>query len=77
MPKTYVAQKVNNLNGVSFSVDEEGKLTSVTAVCEVNYGSMGQMETIDILALLNAGEKQKAQAFYDKVMQKVSQAILD
>lgn len=76
MPKTYVAQKISNLSGVSFAADEEGKLTSIITVCEVNYGEMGQMETVDILPLLTDSEKQKAQVFYDKVMQKVTQAIL-
>jgi len=77
MPKTYVAQKINNLNGVSFSVDGEGKITGITAVCEVGYGDMEQMDTIDILSMLNEGEKQQAQRFYNGVMAKITQAILE
>ena len=77
MPKTYVAQKINNLNGVSFSVDGEGEITGITAVCEVGYGDMEQMETVDILSMLNAGEKQAAQRFYNGVMAKIVQTIIE
>ena len=76
MAKTLVAQNVANMNAINFAVDKEGKLTAITVVCEVNYGELGMMETVDVFPSLNDGEKAVAQKFYDKAKNKVEAIIL-
>ena len=67
MVKTYTAQSVGVNHDWDFSVDSDGKITAMVVRAEVNYGTMGMTESLDIWELLNSDQKAKMQFIYDKV----------
>ena len=67
MAKTYTATSVGKNHDWDFSVDDAGQITAMNVRSEVNYGSMGMTESLDIWQLLNSDQKAKMQFIYDKV----------
>ena len=67
MLKTYTANKVGKNHDWDFSVDNDGKITAINVGAEVNYGSMGMTESLDIWSLLDTTQKERIQSIYDKV----------
>ncbi len=67
MAKTYTADKVSKNHDFDFSVDDAGNITKMVIKAEVNYGTRGFMESLDIWPMLNQTQKDKVQQVYDKV----------
>ena len=76
MAKTYTAQKVANIENIRFGIDASGNLTLIEVSCEVDYGTMGLYETIDLLPELTAMQKITAKAFYNNLKTKLEKVIL-
>ena len=76
MAKTLTAKNIASINSIRFEVDKVGNLAKVEVSCEVNYGTMGMMETVDLLPLLTASQKKAAKSFYDALKDKLEEAIL-
>jgi len=77
MVKTYIAQSASKNHDWNFSVDDTGNVTKMMIRAEINYGSMGRMEEIDIWGLLTDDQKVAAQAAYDKVAQIFNNEFLE
>jgi hypothetical protein len=67
MAKTFVAQSVGRNHDWDFSVDEDGNITAFVVRSEVNYGTMGMTEQLDLWPLLDERQKAKLQRGYDQV----------
>lgn len=67
MAKTYKAQSIQGNHDWDFSVDSEGDITSLVIRSEVNYGTMGMTEELDIYPHLSSTQKKELQEIYDKV----------
>ena len=76
MAKTFIAQSVGKNHDWDFSVDNEGNITAMNVRSEVNYGTMGMTESIDIWKLLNDIQKSQMQKVYDKVAEVFNKEIL-
>ena len=76
MVKTYTAQGVALNHDYDFSVDAQGNITGMVVKAEVNYGSMGRLETLNIWPLLNPGQKTAIQHAYNQIAQLFNQAFL-
>ena len=76
MQRTYTAKNITNINSVRFETNDAGKLTKIEVTCEVNYGTRGLAETIDILPQLTGAQKIAAKAFYDNLKAKLEKVIL-
>ena len=76
MPKTLIAKNIANINSIRFEADETGNLTKIEVTYEVNYGTMGMTETIDLLPQLTTSQKAAAKAFYDNLKSKLKAIIL-
>ena len=76
MPKTFTAQSIGSISNVRFEVDANSNITKLLVSCEVNYGTMGLHEEIDILPQLTADQKVIAQQLYNAIKSAVSTAIL-
>jgi len=77
MAKTYTADSVGKNHDWDFSVDDAGKITAMVIKAEVNYGTMGMVESLDIWPVLNAAQKVKAQEVYDLVKQWFNNQFLE
>ena len=64
-----MADKVGKNHDWDFSVDDTGNITALVIRAEVNYGSMGMMESLDIWPMLNATQKARIQEAYNLVAQ--------
>ena len=67
MVKTYTAQSVGKNHDWDFSCDENGQITKLVVKSEVNYGTMGMTEELDVWPKLNDAIKQAMQDAYDKI----------
>ncbi|MBI4282646.1 MAG: hypothetical protein HY672_04080 [Chloroflexi bacterium] len=67
MPKTVAAQNIADIRNLRFSVDDGGTLQGLEMTVEVNYGSFGATETLDVLPKLSAAQRTAAQALYDRL----------
>ena len=67
MPKTYTATSITRLAGLDFQVNGQGLLTGLWAKAEVNYGTKGQSETVNIWPLLTLAQQVAAQSLYNRV----------
>ena len=76
MPKTLIAKNIANINSIRFEADETGNLTKIEVTYEVNYGTMGMTETIDLLPQLTTSQKAAAKAFYGNLKSKLEAIIL-
>ena len=76
MAKTLIAKNIANIDSVRFEVDGAGNLTKIEVSCEVDYGTMGLSETIDLLPELTAMQKITAKAFYNNLKTKLEKVIL-
>jgi len=75
MPKTLVCKGFTNANVVKITA-EKGIVTNVSVDCEVNYGDMGQSETISIFSSLTDAQKTMLQGIFDKAIIRVGQVLL-
>lgn len=75
MVRTYTAQDIVGIGDFSFEV-EGSKIEGLTCQIEVNYGSRGMIEYVDLWAEFNPGQKQQVQALYDIIKSAVSRVIL-
>ena len=76
MTKTYTAKSIGKNHDWDFSVDEDSKITAINVKSEVNYGTMGMLESLDIWQLLSDAQKEKMQVIYDNVAQVFNKQIL-
>jgi len=77
MAKTLIAKNIANIGSIRFVADEAGNLTKIEVTCEVNYGTLGMTETIDLLPQLTTPQKKVAQNFYSNLKLKLEEVILD
>jgi len=77
MPKTYTAQSISAIGPITFVYDEAGNLTELNVTCEVNYGTFGLTETINILPhLTSPDEVGKADALYKAIKRELEKIYL-
>ena len=76
MPKTFTAKNIANISSVRFEVDENGNLTKIEVACEVNYGTLGLVETVDLLPQLTSPQKATARTFYNNLKSRLEAIIL-
>ena len=76
MARTYTAQSVGKNHDWDFSVDEKGKITALVIRSEVNYGTVGMMESLDIWGVLNTTQKARIQTAYDLINQRFNNQFL-
>ena len=67
MAKTYVAQSVSLNHDFDFTVDGNGNITKMVVKAEVNYGTLGMQEQLDIWPLLSAAQKVQIQQAYERI----------
>jgi hypothetical protein len=66
MAKTLVANRVKVTN-VSIGIDDAGQVNSLLATVEVNYGTVGQREDVQLIDSLTATQKTNLQSIANKV----------
>ena len=76
MAKTLIAKNIANISSIRFEADKTGNLTKIEVTCEVNYGTMGMTETIDLLPQITSSQKTAAKAFYGNLKSKLKAIIL-
>ena len=76
MGRTYIAKNIASIGSIRFEVDEAGNPTRIEVICEVNYGTMGLTETIDLLPQLTTPQKATAKTFYSNLKSKLEAIIL-
>ena len=76
MPRTATVQNIASILGISFTLDKKGELTGIPVNLELNWGTFGTNETIDIFPELNQGQKTAAQAFYDNLKRILEMKVL-
>lgn len=76
MPKTYVAKNIAAVNNINFVADAAGNLSAIKVSCEVNYGTFGQSEVVDMLPLLTATQAIRAKEFYQAIKAKLENIYL-
>jgi len=77
MPKTYTAQNIANIGPITFVYDEAGNLTELNVTCEINYGTFGLTETVNILPhLTSPDEVGKADALYKAIKRELEKIYL-
>ena len=76
MPKLLTATNISQIGGFQFVLNATGTVVSLVVSAEVNYGSRGQIERVDIWPLLTATQKTQAQALYNKVKQLLEEEFL-
>ncbi len=76
MAKTLTAQNIANISNIRFGTDADGNLTKIEVSCEVNYGTMGINQMVDLLPELTATQKTAAKAFYDSLKTKLGKVLL-
>jgi len=77
MPKTHIAQNIANIGTVGFVYDEAGKLKELNVTYEINYGTFGMAETLNILPHLSSPEIGKAEALYKAIKRELEKIYLD
>jgi hypothetical protein len=58
-------------------LDEESKLKELNVIAEVNYGTFGTTETVNILPHLATDEVDKAEALYKAVKRELEKMYLE
>jgi len=77
MPKVYTAQSISTIGPITFVYDEAGNLTELNVTCEVNYGTFGMTETVNILPhLTSPDEVGKADALYKAIKRELERIYL-
>jgi len=77
MPKTHVAQSIANIGAITFVYDGAGNLTELNVTCEINYGTFGLTETVNILPhLTSPDEVGKADALYKAIKRELEKIYL-
>jgi len=77
MPKTYTAQYIASIGSITFVYDEAGELKELNVECEVNYGTFGLTETVNILPhLTSPDEVGKADALYKAIKRELEKIYL-
>ncbi len=69
MAKTYIADKVIPNYDIDTTVDKNGKITAWVLNGDVNYGTRGMSESLDIWPLLTTAQKSTLQTIYNKMGQ--------
>lgn len=67
MPKTFTAQNLRQIEGLSFKVDKQGRVTGLGATVEVNYGGFGRSETLDVFPRLSPTQQAAVQSLYEQI----------
>jgi len=77
MPRTLTAQNIVNIGAINFVFDEAGELSELNVTVEVNYGTLGLTETVNILPLLPAPrETNRAKALYEAIKRELEEYYL-
>jgi hypothetical protein len=77
MAKTFTAQNIHSIDSINFVLDEEGRLKELNVTAEVNYGTFGMTETINILPHLKSpDEVGKAEALYKAIKKELEKIYL-
>jgi hypothetical protein len=77
MAKAFTAKNIASIGEVRFEVDRDGNLTKLEVTCEVNYGTFGVTETVDILPHLKSPDKVgKAEALYKAIKRELEKYYL-
>lgn len=66
MPKTLTAQNIRALNSIQFQV-KDNAVTAMVCQAEVNFGTLGINQTIDLWPLLTPGQQTKIQDVYNVI----------
>ncbi len=73
--KALTAQNIHSISNVRF-VTEGPAVTGIMVDCEVNYGTRGLNEQIDVWPLLTFDEKVSAQLLYESIGKSLDQEFL-
>jgi len=77
MPKTFTAQNIHSIGAVNFVFDEAGELKELNVTCEVNYGTFGMTETVNVLPhLTSPDEVGKAKTLYEAIKRELERIYL-
>jgi hypothetical protein len=77
MAKTFTAKNIHSIDSINFVLDEEGKLKELNVTAEVNYGTFGMTETVNILPhLTSPDEIGKAEALYKAIKRELEKIYL-
>ena len=76
MAKTLIAKNIANIGSIRFVADEAGNLTKIEVTCEVNYGTLGLTETVDLLPQLTSPQKATARTFYNNLKSRLEAIVL-
>jgi hypothetical protein len=77
MAKTFAAKNIHSINSINFVLDEEGKLRELNVTAEVNYGTFGVTETVNILPHLKSpDEVGRAEALYKAIKRELEKYYL-
>jgi hypothetical protein len=77
MAKTFTAKNIASIGEVRFEVDKDDNLTKLEVTCEVNYGTFGMTETVNILPHLKSpDEVGKAEALYKAIKRELEKIYL-
>ena len=77
MAKTITVKNINNIGNINFALDDRGKLKELNVTCEINYGTFGMAETLNILPHLSSPEIGKAEALYKAIKRELEKIYLD
>ena len=76
MPKTLIAQNIARIGGLTLGLDDQGKVNSFQVTCEVNYGSMGMTETLELWDKLSSAQRTQIQTVFNLMKSKLEAIIL-
>ena len=76
MPKTLVAQNVASISSIRF-VAEAGLVSGLVCQFEVNYGTQGLSDTLDIWLTLTAAQQNRIQEIYNAIVNKITHVVMD
>ena len=77
MPKTLTARNIANIGAISFVYGKDGKLAELNVSLEVNYGTFGMTESVNILPKLTSPDEiGKANALYKAIQRELEKIYL-
>jgi len=77
MAKTLTVQNIANIGAISFVYGKDGKLAELNVNLEVNYGTFGMTETVNILPKLTSPDEiGKADALFKGIKRELEKIYL-
>jgi len=75
MARTITAQSVKPITTITFNV-KAGMIVGLTSEVEINYGTFGHNETVELWSKLSTGQRNALQGIYNTLNTQTESVIL-